>query len=286
MKMTQLPVRRVSTIAEIRAAVRERRAAGQRVAFVPTMGALHDGHVALVDEAHRHADAVVVSIFVNPLQFGPAEDLAKYPRTLDADVAALRTHDVALLFTPTAETMYPPGQATRVTIAPHDSEFEGAIRPEHFTGVLTVVAKLLNIVQPDVAVFGQKDLQQLCFVRRMVRDMNVPIEIVDVVTVRESDGLAMSSRNRYLSPDDRARAVRLSTALAAIRDRFARGESDPHRLIEAGRGVLAADTQIVVDYLALVDTESFSSVERGAPGVAAILAARIGGTRLLDNIIL
>jgi pantoate--beta-alanine ligase len=277
---------RTQTIDAIRAALAPARRSGQRIALVPTMGALHDGHLALVDEARRHADIVVTSIFVNPLQFGPGEDLDKYPRTLDADLAALDTHHVTFVFTPNADEMYADGRVTQVTAAPHDATFEGGHRPGHFTGVLTVVAKLFNIVQPGVAVFGQKDLQQLSLIRRMVRDLDIPVDIVSLPTVRESDGLAMSSRNRYLSPDDRQKAAHLYQALSAARSAFAQGEYDAERLIKAARTVLAEHPRILVDYLAVVDPEDFSPVPVASTGTAIITAARIGSTRLIDNLIL
>jgi len=275
-----------STIAEARAQLRSLTAGGKQIAFVPTMGALHEGHLTLVDVAHRHADVVVVSIFVNPLQFGLGEDLAKYPRTLDADIDALQARRVAMVFTPTVNEMYPAERITSVTAAPYDGLFEGAIRPGHFSGVLTVVNKLFNIIRPDIALFGQKDLQQLSLVRCMVRDLNIPITIIGVPTVREVDGLAMSSRNRYLSREDRNRAPRLHGALIAIRDLFEKGERNAKSLSDIGRGVLAQDPHFTLDYLALVNHIDFSPVETAAPGTAAIVAARIGGTRLLDNIIL
>lgn len=276
----------VQSIADTRAALRNLRRAGARVAFVPTMGALHDGHLALVDEGRRHADVVVVSIFVNPLQFGANEDLAKYPRTIEADSDQLDARGVELLFTPMPDDMYPAGRVTSVTAAPHDGTFEGKIRPGHFTGVLTVVAKLFNIVQPDVAIFGQKDLQQLSLVRRMVRDLDLPVEIIALPTVREHDGLAMSSRNRYLSPADRARATLLSKALGEIRTNFSTGERDGEELVAYGTRVLDADPAISVDYLSLVDPLSFEPLRVAHDGSAVVLAARVGGTRLLDNIIL
>lgn len=276
----------VQSIADIRAAVGELKRGGMRVAFVPTMGALHEGHLALVDKGRRLADAVVVSIFVNPLQFGANEDLAKYPRTLDADARLLEQRGATLLFAPTPDVMYAASRVTSVTAAPHDGTFEGEIRPGHFTGVLTVVAKLFNIVQPDVAVFGQKDLQQLSLVRRMARDLDIPVEIVALPTVRESDGLAMSSRNRYLSPDDRKRAALLSQSLNEIRSAFDAGEHDGAQLLNAGRAILATDENISIDYLALVDPLSFDPLPVAHSGSAVILAARVGGTRLLDNIIL
>jgi len=249
------------------------------------MGALHEGHLALVDEARRHADVVVVSIFVNPLQFGANEDLARYPRTLEQDAASLREHGVTLLFAPTAEEMYAQHRTVRVTAAPHDAVFEGAIRPEHFTGVLTVVTKLFNIVSPDVAVFGQKDLQQISLIRAMVRDLNIPVQVVVHPTIREPDGLAMSSRNRYLDAAQRADAVRLSAALGAVQQRFAGGEHDARVLTDAGRREL--DTPgISVDYLDIVDPDTFTTVSTAAPGAAVIVAARVGTTRLIDNILL
>jgi pantoate--beta-alanine ligase len=277
---------RTQTIDAMRTAIAPARRSGQRIALVPTMGALHEGHLALVDEAHRRADVVVTSIFVNPLQFGPGEDLDKYPRTLDADLAALDAHHVTFVFTPDVDEMYANGRVTQVTAAPHDAAFEGAHRPGHFTGVLTVVTKLFNIVQPNVAVFGQKDLQQLSLIRRMVRDLNIPIDIVSLPTVRESDGLAMSSRNRYLSPDDRQKAAQLYQALSAARSAFTRGDHDAERLTRTARTVLAEHPSIVVDYLAVVDPENFSPVPVARTGTAIIIAARVGSTRLIDNLIL
>jgi pantoate--beta-alanine ligase len=275
-----------STIVDLRAAVRELRAVGRTIAFVPTMGALHEGHLTLMDEARRRADAVLVSIFVNPLQFAPTEDLATYPRTLEADLTLLRARGVAGVFTPTVDEMYASGRVISVTAAPHETGFEADVRPGHFTGVLTVVAKLFNIVQPDVAVFGQKDLQQLSFVRRMVGELNFPIEIVGVPTVREPDGLAMSSRNRYLSPTERLRAGRLSQALRAARAAFEAGERSAQHLQDVAARVLADDPAITVDYLDVVDPVSFARVDAAGAGDAVILAARVGATRLLDNVIL
>jgi pantoate--beta-alanine ligase len=250
------------------------------------MGALHEGHLTLADVAASNADVVVASIFVNPLQFGANEDLAKYPRTLEADAVALQGRGVRVLFAPGAEEMYGPDRVVTVTAAPYDTTFEGEIRPGHFTGVLTVVAKLFNIVQPDVAIFGQKDLQQLSLVRRMVRDLDIPTEIVSVPIVREADGLAMSSRNRYLAPEDRARAALLSKSLRAVAARFASGERNGETLIREGMNVLAQDPAIAIDYLALVDPLSFAPLGAAHAGAGVVLAARVGTTRLLDNIIL
>lgn len=274
------------TIAGTRARVRATRAAGGTVALVPTMGALHDGHLALVDIAARAASTVVVSIFVNPLQFGPSEDFTRYPRTLERDVDALAGRGVSIVFAPSVDEMYAGKRGTTVVPPEGSDAFEGAVRPGHFAGVLTVVAKLFHIVQPDVAVFGRKDLQQLSLVERMVRDLDFPVAIVPGETVREPDQLALSSRNRYLSPDDRARAPRLNAALRAARDAFRDGERDAGRLVAAGRSVLDPDPGIQLDYLAIVRPVTFATVDRAEPGDAAIIAARVGGTRLLDNIAL
>lgn len=270
----------------MRTHVRELRASGATVALVPTMGALHEGHLQLVDVAARAARAVVVSIFVNPLQFGPSEDFTRYPRTLDADLAALAGRGVSFVFAPSAEEMYEAKRGTTVVPPDGSDAFEGAVRPGHFAGVLTVVAKLFHIVQPDVAVFGRKDLQQLSLVERMVRDLDFPLAVLPVDTVREADGLALSSRNRYLSAEDRARAPRLQQALRAIADQFRSGRRDAASLRGAGAAVLAADPAIAPDYLEIVRPASFSIVDRAEPGDAAIVAARVGGTRLLDNVIL
>lgn len=203
-----------SGVAALRDWVGQQRGLGRRIGFVPTMGFLHEGHLRLVDEARRHADAVVLSIFVNPLQFGPAEDLSRYPRDLDRDRALAASRGVDCLFVPEAAVMYPPGSETRVVPGDAASRWEGAVRPGHFSGVLTVVAKLFNLVQPDVTCFGRKDIQQAVLIRGMVRDLDWPIDVVVVPTVREPDGLALSSRNVFLSPADRAQALGLSAALA------------------------------------------------------------------------
>lgn len=279
-------MRSETTVPAMRAAVSALRAARSRVALVPTMGALHDGHLALVDAARRSADAVVVSIFVNPLQFGPTEDFSRYPRTMQADLTALESRGVACVFAPEAAEMYPPGDRTIVSPVPSAEQFEGAVRPGHFAGVLTVVAKLFNIVQPDVAVFGQKDLQQLSVVRSMVRDLNFPISVEAVETVREADGLAMSSRNRFLSEPDRIRATRLYAALCATRAAFARGERDPAALVAVGREMLAHDSELLINYFDIIDADTFAPPATAAPGNAIVTAVRVGSTRLLDNIIL
>ena len=253
---------------------------GRRVMLVPTMGALHEGHLALVRVAKRVPGAVVVvSIFVNPLQFGPREDLDAYPRTLDADLEMLRDEGVEIVFTPTPAAMYPDGPRTTVHPGPLGAELEGASRPTHFAGMLTVVLKLIQIVRPDRVFFGEKDYQQLVLVRQMVDDLNVDVKIVGVPIVREADGLAMSSRNRYLSPEEREQASALSSALLA--GMYAAG-SGPGAVLDAARAVLDEVPAIASEYLEL----------RGpwlepAPAVGParlLVAARLGRTRLLDNI--
>ncbi|MRG60146.1 pantoate--beta-alanine ligase [Agromyces sp. CFH 90414] len=270
------------TIAELRAVVDERRAGGASVALVPTMGALHEGHLALVARARELADVVIVSIFVNPLQFGPGEDLDRYPRTLDADLAALDGLGVAAVFAPTVAEMYPGGAAsTRVVAGEVGSLYEGASRPGHFDGMLTVVAKLFHIVRPDVACFGQKDAQQVFLVNRMVRDLDFPLAIEVVPTVREADGLALSSRNRFLSADDRRAALALSEALRAAE---AAGPQGVEEVLAEADAAFGAHEAVQPDYLVVVDPATFLPVEPGATGEAVVLvAARVGSTRLIDN---
>lgn len=279
-------MRTVTRIGDVRSAVVAARAAGRRVGFVPTMGFLHEGHLTLVDEARRRADLVVMSIFVNPLQFGPREDFGRYPRDAEGDAARAAARGVDLLFMPTAEEMYPHPPRVMVTPVALHERWEGAARPGHFAGVLTVVAKLLDIVQPDVAIFGQKDVQQATLVRAMVEDLDLPVEIVVSPTVREPDGLAMSSRNSYLSADDRRRALALHGALRAIESAFAAGERDAARLHAGGMAVLGADAGVIPEYLALVDPATLEPVRVAAAGTLAVVAARVGTTRLIDNTIL
>lgn len=279
----------VHTIADIRASVlRARAEAGARgvgsprVAFVPTMGALHDGHIALVRRAREIADVVVVSIFVNPLQFGDPSDLEKYPRTLDADVAALDGAGADFVFAPSGDDMYPSGPpATRVTGGDVSMRFEGKTRRGHFDGVLTVVSKLFHIVQPDVAVFGQKDAQQVFLVKQMVRDLDMPLTIEVLETVRERDGLAMSSRNRRLDARERTAALALSRALDAAASAADRGIDSS---IAAAQSALMGESGIALDYLAIVDPATFRPVDDGHRGAATvIIAAQVGATRLIDN---
>ncbi len=271
------------TIAEVRAAVRAARADEQRIGCVPTMGALHDGHLELVRVAKRNTEFVVTTIFVNPTQFGPNEDFARYPRTLDADVTRLEEVDCDLVFAPAVDEMYPESLTT-VEVAKLGDQLCGPRRPGHFRGVCTVVLKLLNIVQPDVAVFGAKDAQQARIIVRMVRDLNVPVEIVVAPTVREADGLAMSSRNRYLSPEERAEAPRIHAALRAIRNRAIAGETDAARLESALNHELAAIPGARIDYASIVDDSTLKPIAiLDRPALAAV-AVFLGSTRLIDNI--
>jgi pantoate--beta-alanine ligase len=253
---------------------------GRTLALVPTMGALHEGHLSLIRLAKEHADHVVVSIFVNPLQFGPGEDFSRYPRTFEADLAACRTAGVDVVFAPSAEEMYPPDRQVSVSAGPMGSIVEGEFRPGHFDGVLTVVLKLFNLVRPGVAVFGQKDAQQLAMIRRMVADLDVPVRIVGAPIVREPDGLALSSRNRYLSAEEREIALALSRALREGERRRTPGE-----IVAATRRVLDA-APLTVDYVVLADPATFAQVGDDHTGEAVLaVAARVGATRLIDNVI-
>ena len=276
----------VGTIDEMRHVVADLRTKGQSIAFVPTMGALHEGHLTLIDEAKRVADIVIMSIFVNPLQFGPSEDFDRYPRTLDDDAKLATERGVDFLFTPTREDMYPE-HAPVVFVHPGSigKEWEGAVRPHHFEGVLTVVAKLFHIVMPDVAVFGQKDLQQVAAVKGMVRDLNFPVGILVAPVVREPDGLAMSSRNRYLSSKDRELGVILSRALFAMKSAFARGERRASALEAIGWRMLERVVGLTPRYLAVVNADTFQRVNTVRHGDAAVGAVRVGETKLIDNVI-
>ncbi|WP_432927269.1 pantoate--beta-alanine ligase [Microbispora sp. CA-135349] len=260
-----------------------------RIALVPTMGALHEGHRSLVRLAREHADHVVVSVFVNPLQFGPGEDFSRYPRTFDADLRACEEEGVRVVFAPSAEDMYLPDRQVEVSAGGMGGVVEGAFRPGHFDGVLTVVLKLFNLVQPDVAVFGQKDAQQLALIRRMVADLDVPVSIVGAPTVREADGLALSSRNRYLSEADRRTALALSRALRSGAARA--GTTGPAGILDAARAVLEEaarfDPPLLLDYLILADPATFAPVGDDHRGEAILaVAAKVGTTRLIDNMVL
>jgi pantoate--beta-alanine ligase len=276
----------LSTVREMRAACRAVRKNGQTLGLVPTMGALHAGHIALVRAARAQCDVVAASIFVNPKQFGPNEDFAKYPRTFEQDCALLEAEDVALVFAPQAEEMYPAGASTLVEVEGIGDRLDGASRPGHFRGVTTVVAKLFHIVGPDKAFFGQKDAAQVAVLRSMVRNLNFDLELVVCPTVREMDGLALSSRNRYLSVPDRARALVLSRALDVISANYRAGEKDVARLLKAGRNVMATEPEVRIDYLEIVDAETLLPLREAAAGALVAVAAYVGGTRLIDNTIL
>ena len=276
----------VPTIAGVREAVANARAAGATIGFVPTMGALHEGHLSLVERAKSEASFTVMSIFVNPLQFSPTEDLEKYPRPVEEDERLAREVGVDVLFRPGAAEMYPGKREVTVTAGEIGSAWEGASRPGHFDGVLTVVAKLFNIVQPDVAVFGRKDLQQAALVSAMIRDLDMPIRMVIAPIVRERDGLALSSRNRYLSDADRRAALSLSSALKEIQRAFARGEKGTGELERIGRAVLELDQRVNIDYLGVVSQDTLARSDQASDASAAIVAARVGSTRLIDNMTL
>ena len=279
-------MRIVTTIAETRAAVRELRAAGRSVGLVPTMGALHAGHLSLVRAAKAQCDAVVVSIFVNPTQFGPNEDFAKYPRTWDEDCALLRDDGVDLLFAPSAEEMYPAGASTFVDVEGVSDRLDGVSRPGHFRGVSTVVAKLFHIVGPDKAFFGQKDAAQVAVLRRMVRDLHFGLELVVCPTVREADGLAMSSRNRYLSSVERRQALVLSKALRRVKERVAQGVFEVATLIDEALAVLASESDVRVDYCKIVNPETLEDLPDVRKGALVAIAAVVGRTRLIDNAVI
>src|SRR5919198_5667071 len=263
---------------------RAERSRGHTIAFVPTMGYLHEGHLRLVDRARELAERVVVSIFVNPLQFGPHEDLARYPRDLPRDRKRAEERGVDCLFVPEVAAMYPTEPLARVMPGPVADTLEGTARPGHFTGVLTVVAKLFHIVEPDVAVFGRKDFQQAMLVRRMVWDLDFPVTIDIAPTVRELDGLALSSRNTYLSIDQRRSALALSRALRTLEQTWRGGEADPIKLQRAGLEAMHAPG-VIPEYCALVD-EEVQPVSRVTARTVAVVAARVGKTRLLDNVML
>jgi pantoate--beta-alanine ligase len=260
---------------------------GQTLGFVPTMGALHDGHLSLMAQARAEADVVIASIFVNPLQFGPNEDLSRYPRPIEADVAKLEAAGVDALFLPSVEDMYPPGTSTLVEESLVSGPLCGAMRPGHFTGVTTVVLKLFNLVQPHLAVFGQKDAQQCAVIERMVRDLDVPVTVVRGPIVREADGLALSSRNVYLGAEDRAAAPLIYQSLQAVEAALESGESDAARLAEIGLAVLATSDRIRPQYYEVRDPESLGAIATvGARGALVAVAAHLGTTRLIDNLLI
>jgi len=274
------------TIQEMRAECRAVRRAGQRLGLVPTMGALHEGHISLVRAARAKCDVVAASIFVNPTQFGPTEDLGKYPRSFERDCEMLEREGVELLFAPTVEEMYPAGGTTWVTVEGLSDKLDGRSRPGHFRGVATVVAKLVHIVEPDAAFFGQKDAAQVAIIRRMVRDLNMPVEIVVGPIVREADGLAMSSRNAYLDDAQRKQALVLHRALLRVQALADAGERNAARLVGAGREEFAREASVRLDYFKIVNAETLDPVEDVSGGALVAVAGYVGSTRLIDNILL
>jgi pantoate--beta-alanine ligase len=274
------------TIEAARSACRARRRAGQSIGLVPTMGALHQGHLSLVRIAKAQSNLLAVSLFVNPLQFGPKEDLAKYPRSFDRDCELLENEGADLLFAPAVKEMYPTPAITYVNVEGMSERLDGQSRPGHFRGVTTVVSKLFHIIEPDIAVFGQKDAAQSAIIKRMVRDLNLPVEIVIGPIVREPDGLAMSSRNAYLDSQLRQQALVLSRALQRIQQTFEKGERSATRLIDTGLAVFGEVPAVRVDYVSVVDPDSLEPVAEVKASALVAVAAFVGTTRLIDNIVL
>ena len=277
-------MQRVGSIAQARSLLAEPRLARRTIGLVPTMGALHEGHLSLVRASRQRCDLTVVSVFVNPTQFGPEEDLASYPRDLERDAALLEAEGVDVLFAPSVEEMYPEGAETRVDPGPIANVLCGASRPGHFIGVATVVAKLFGIVSPDVAFFGEKDYQQLKVIERVVRDLDLPVEVVGCPIVRDGDGLALSSRNRYLTPGERARAVVLSRALLRVREQVGGGRTDAAALVDSLTDEISTEPGVRLEYAAVVDAESLAPVDIVARPCRALVAAQVGAARLIDNV--
>lgn len=276
----------ISSASEMTQLSKDARRAGKRIGFVPTMGALHLGHISLVRAARPQSDVVVASVFVNPTQFAPTEDFTMYPRNLDEDSRVLAAEKTDFLFNPSVDEMYPNGASTWVTVEGISDKLDGRSRPGHFRGVTTVVTKLFNIVQPDRAFFGQKDAAQVSIIRKMVGDLALPIEIVVCPIVRESDGLAMSSRNSYLDAGQRVRATVLHRALMRVQKLAGQGETSADRLIAAGKQVMAEEPSVRLDYLEVVHPDTLDPVAETAQGALVAVAAYVGGTRLIDNIML
>ena len=274
------------TANELRAWSRAARAAGKAVGLIPTMGALHAGHASLIRAARSRTAAVAVSIFVNPTQFGPNEDYARYPRSFDADCALAESLDADVIFAPSVDEMYPAGAATFVEVEGLGNRLDGASRPGHFRGVATVVTKLFVAAEPDFAFFGQKDAAQVSVLRRMTADLHLATEIVVCPIVRESDGLALSSRNVYLSPEERQQALALSRAIGMVESLTGHGDRNAATLIEAAQSVLGAEPLVRIDYIACVDWSTLKPVETAPPGTLFAVAAWVGATRLIDNTIL
>jgi pantoate--beta-alanine ligase len=275
-----------ATIEEMRAATRIVRREGKRLGFVPTMGALHEGHLSLVRAAKDRADVVIVSIFVNPTQFGPGEDFTKYPRTFGRDSELLQKAGVEFIFAPSPEEMYPRGATAWVNVEEVSERLDGRSRPGHFRGVTTVVSKLFHIIEPDFAFFGQKDAAQVAVIRRLVRDLNFPVQIVVCPIVREADGLAMSSRNIYLNTEERKLALVLSRSLGAMKARFQSGERDTGNLLAVGKQALGEYPSVRLDYLEIVDPDTLEPITEITRKALAAVAAFVGTTRLIDNVLL
>ena len=276
----------LETVEQMRSACQAAKRGGKRLGFVPTMGALHEGHLSLVRAAKARCDVLTASIFVNPTQFGPTEDFSKYPRSFERDRELLENEGVELLFAPSVEEMYPEGPVTFVTVEGLSDRLCGKSRPGHFRGVTTVVAKLFHVTQPDLAFFGQKDAAQVAIIRRMVRDLNLGVEIVVCPIVREADGLAMSSRNAYLSQQQRRSALVLSRSLAQAKKLFEQGERCAGKLGAAGRQVFSEEPSVRLDYFQIVNPETLEPVESISAPVLVAVAAFVAGTRLIDNIVL
>jgi pantoate--beta-alanine ligase len=279
-------VQPIETIVGMKAACRKATREGKTLGLVPTMGALHEGHLSLVRSARAQCDVVAVSIFVNPLQFGPTEDFAKYPRTIERDSAMLEEAGVDWLFLPSVAEMYPPGATTHVNVSDLSSKLDGGSRPGHFQGVATVVCKLFEIVRPDRAFFGQKDAAQVALLRKMARDLDMDVEVVVCPIVREADGLAMSSRNAYLNAEQRKQALALSRSLQRVKAAVDSGERDAARLAEIGTRVIASEPGARLDYFAIVDADTLEPVDTVSHGTLIAVAAWVGATRLIDNIVL
>jgi pantoate--beta-alanine ligase len=276
----------ITDVQEMQQAMLALKRSGKRISFVPTMGYLHEGHASLLREGRKRGDCLVLSIFVNPTQFGPNEDLDRYPRNMDGDCALAKSCGVDIVFAPAASGMYPAVFQTTVALGPLTEPLCGASRPGHFNGVAVVVAKLFGIVQPDVALFGKKDYQQLAIIRQMTADLNLMVEILGMPIVREPDGLAMSSRNSYLSPEERQQALCLYQSILRVQELFAAGETSVERLLGEARMIITAVPLAVIDYLEIKDGISLAPVQKAAKGSLLALAVKIGATRLIDNTVL
>lgn len=276
----------ISTIQEMQATARSLRGEGKAIAFVPTMGFLHEGHASLLREGRARGDILVLSLFVNPIQFGPSEDLDRYPRDRERDQRIARECGVDIIFAPDAMEMYPQGFQTSITVRELAKPLCGANRPGHFDGVATVVAKLFNIVMPDVALFGRKDFQQLALIRRMVIDLSIPVTIVGMPIIREQDGLAMSSRNAYLSPEERRSALALSRSIDAVRASYAAGERSIEALRQTAQAVIDQESLLIIDYLEFRDQRTLQASTEATGDTLFALAVKAGATRLIDNTVL